>query len=99
MSIKHNRKKDLLHQRVEELITIAKQLSPDFLTFEAKPPYEDEDIVLKVTVPKSLEEKVHRALSKRRHEIFMEDGLFISLQVRGVKKSEIAAAMETGRSR
>ncbi|MFN3420769.1 MAG: hypothetical protein ACK40X_03470 [Armatimonadota bacterium] len=98
MSIKRNRRKDLLRQRVEELVAIAKHLSPDFLVFETKPPYEDEDIVLKVVVPKRLEERVQRALSKRRHEIFMDDGLFIGLQVRGVKKSEIIAETTTKQS-
>lgn len=93
MSVKRSRKKDLLHQRVEELVAMAKRLSPSFLAFETKPPYEDEDIVLKLIVPKRLEEKVYRLLAKRRHEIFMEDGLFISLQVRGAKKSKISAMM------
>ncbi len=55
--------------------------------------------MLEVVVPKRLEESAQRALSKRRHEIFMEDGLFIGLQVRSAKKSEIVAAAKNEQGR
>ncbi len=53
-----------------------------------------EDIWLDITVPKRLEGKVYRMLSKRRYQILLEDGLDISLWVRGAKKSELVVAAE-----
>ncbi len=99
MGVKSNRRKDTIRQRLKELADLAKQLSPDLLIVEEKPPYEDEVARLEFVVPKQLGNRVRRALIKRSWEILLEDGFEIGIGVRGVKKLEITAAMETGRSR
>ncbi|MCS7265185.1 MAG: hypothetical protein NZ805_10180 [Armatimonadetes bacterium] len=93
MSIKSNRRKDTIWQRLKELVDLAQQLSPDFLVVKEKPPYEDEVARLEFFVPERLGNKVRQALIKRSWEILLEDGFEIGIGVRNVKKSEISAMM------
>ncbi|MFN3420771.1 MAG: hypothetical protein ACK40X_03480 [Armatimonadota bacterium] len=99
MSVKVSRRKQIIRQRLDELINLARSLSPDFLVVEETPPYEDEVARLEFFVPARLRDRVRRALIKRSVEILLEDGFDIGIGVYGVKKSEMStmtAAEQSG---
>jgi len=77
---KGRKKRQRLQQCVAELVNLAREIAPTVKVRELVP-YEDEDVILEIHVPKGFEEQVEEALSERRFDMFLKEGVFISLQV------------------
>ncbi|MCX7967356.1 MAG: hypothetical protein N3B10_02575 [Armatimonadetes bacterium] len=77
---KNRKKRRQLRRCITELVNSAREIVPTVEVREL-PPYEDEDVVLEIRVPEGFEEQVEEALSERRFEMLMNEGVFISLQV------------------
>ncbi len=75
------RRKELLQQRIDELVVLIKRLCPE-AEVRVVPDlrYEDEDAVIRVTLPPEKYDKVEAAVTRRETEILWEDGLFILTQ-------------------
>ncbi|MFN4178704.1 MAG: hypothetical protein ACK4I8_00175 [Armatimonadota bacterium] len=98
MSVKVSRRRQIIRQRLDELINLARSLSPDFLVVEETLPYENEVARLEFFVPARLKDRVRQALIKRSVEILLEDGFDIGIGVYGVKKSEMSIMTAAERS-
>ncbi|MCS7264145.1 MAG: hypothetical protein NZ805_04865 [Armatimonadetes bacterium] len=87
------RKRVLLKQRINELVALIKELCPEAeVTVLTDFRYEDEDAVIKVTLPPERYEEVEAAVTRKETEILWNDGLFILTQFYEKKLTEPLAA-------
>ncbi len=83
------KKKSLLTQRINELVSLVKNLCPEAeVTVLTGLRYEDEDAVIKVVLPPEKYDEVEEVVTRRETEILWEDGLFILTQFYEKKPSE-----------
>jgi hypothetical protein len=82
-----------LKQRIRELTSLAKELTPEAEVIAVLiPGYEELDAWIDIVVPDDKEEVVSEALSQRREEIFTNDGYHIGLGI--TERSQYEATQE-----
>jgi hypothetical protein len=80
-----------LDRLIGELTSLAKDVCPEAEIMEVLiPGYEEQDAWIDIVIPDEKEEIVSEILSRRRDEIFMNDGYSIGLGI--VERSQYEAA-------
>ncbi len=79
-SSKERKKQQRLRRCVAELTNLARETAP-IVEVRELAPCEDEDVVLEICVPTGFEEQIGEALYERRFDMFLNEGVFVSLQV------------------
>jgi len=74
MKTKKTISKRQLQKHLDELVAIARNLTPDVETVVQIPGFEDQHAWLEIYVPDELEEKISDLVSERVLDIFMETG-------------------------
>lgn len=78
-----------LQKYVDELIALAKTVTPDVQASYQTPGYEGQHARLEIYVPDELEEQLYELISQRAHDIFIDTGYDIAALV--YEKSELQA--------
>ena len=78
-----------LRQHIDELVAIAKSVTPDIKTVIQIPGYEDQHAWVEIYVPDEVEDQLYDRISQRAHDIFIDTGYDIGALV--YEKSQLRA--------
>ncbi|MEK7729972.1 MAG: hypothetical protein AAB354_16305 [candidate division KSB1 bacterium] len=81
MKSKKNISKKRLQQHIDELVAIAKSVTPDVKVDIQVPGYEDQHAWVEICVPDEMEEQLYDRISQRAHDIFIDTGYDIGALV------------------
>ncbi len=84
--------KKRLQQHINELVAIAKSVTPDVKVDIQIPGYEDQHAWVEIYVPDELEEQLYDRIGQRAHDIFIDTGYNIGALVYEKSQLQDAAA-------